>query len=131
MGILAKRCEGGDCEVGIPYAERVSELLAENGFDPATMKVTRVAMAGPESEAAKKKQMEQTMNSFKHIGYDVMDVKLDGDHFKVGMDVEKESRILLQRKQDKEETTNTSDTKEKKEELKENPVKIWSEDKGK
>ena len=141
--ILAKRCEGGDCEVGIPYAERVSELLAENGFDPATMKVTRMAMAGPESEAAKKKQMEQTMNSFKHIGYDVMDVKLDGDpfkvgkvlefekdNFKVGMDVEKESRILLQRKQDKEETTNTSDTNEKKEE-EENLLKICSEDKGK
>merc|ERR1711971_782825 len=87
--IMAKRCEGRDCKVGVPYAERVSELLAENGFDPSSMKVTRMAMAGPESEAAKKKQMEQTMNGFKHIGFDVgSDVKLNRDPFKVGKDLE-------------------------------------------
>ena len=124
--IMAKRCEGGDCEVGVPYAERVSELLAENGFDPSTMKVTRMAMAGPESEAAKKKQMEQTMNGFKHIGLDVgLDVKLnrdpfkvgkdlefEQDTFKVGMDVDKENPILLQKPQQKEKITDPSGKKE-------------------
>ena len=120
--IMAKRCEGGDCEAGLPYAERMSELLAENGFDPSTAKVTRVAMKGPESEAAKKKQMEQTINGFKHIGFDVgLDVKLnrdpfkvgkdlefEKDTFKVGMDVDKETPILQQKQQQKEEITDTS-----------------------
>merc|ERR1712130_48661 len=124
--IMAKRCEGGDCEVGLPYAERVSELLAENGFDPSTMKVTRMAMAGPESEATKKKQMEQTMNGFKHIGFDVgLDVTLnrdpfkvgkefefEKDTFKVGMDVDQENPILQQKQQEKEEISGTCEKRE-------------------
>ena len=123
--IMAKKCEGGDCEVGLPYAERVSELLAENGFDPSTMKVTRMASAGPEAEAAKKKQMEHTMNGFKQIGaYVGKDVKLntdpfkDGKHlefekdtFKVGLDVDEGTPILQQIQQQKEEIAETKEEK--------------------
>ena len=87
--IMAKKCGGGDCDGGVPYAERVSELLAENGYDPSTMKVKKMMMAGPETQAAKKKQMEQTMRGFKHIGLDVgEDVKLDGNPFKAGASLE-------------------------------------------
>merc|ERR1719192_1624333 len=106
--IMAKKCGGGDCDGGVPYAERVSELLAENGYDPSTMKV-------------KKKLMEQTMRGFKHIGLDVVDdVKLDGNPFKAGaslefekddfqlsMDIEKDVPVSKPKQQKTIEVTHT------------------------